>query len=225
VTKDNWIFFKNIDNLSERLAHEIIKIANKSIKLRGEFKIVLTGGRSVLNTYKILSNSKSDWSKWHIYLGDERCVPVGDKDRNDCMINRTWLECSLIPHKNIHFIHAELGPSDGALHYEKTLSNVGSFDVVLLSMGEDGHIASLFPDHLYDESKDIVFELNAPKYPKERISMSYSRLNQASYVFKIISGASKQNALEAWTQGKDLPINKIRGLYDKVYIVGNYGFT
>lgn len=88
MLKDNWVIFKNIDKLSNQLANDILEVAKSVIKSRNSFKIVLTGGNSILNTYKILSNSESDWSKWHIYLGDERCFPAGDKDRNDYMINK-----------------------------------------------------------------------------------------------------------------------------------------
>ena len=221
MLKDNWVVFEDIDKLSEQLAYNILEIAETSIRLSNSFKIVLTGGNSVLKLYKILSNSKSNWSKWHIYLGDERCLPTNDKDRNDHVINQVWLNNSQILKKNIHFIYAEFGVVDGALHYEKILDNVGDFDVVLLSIGEDGHAASLFPHHLYDKNTSVVVERNSPKFPKDRISMSYSRLNQSKNIFKIISGSSKQKAVKMWIKGKALPINKIYGQSEKIFICKN----
>jgi 6-phosphogluconolactonase len=218
VFKDNWFFFKDIDKLSEQLANEILDIAKNSIKLNNNFKIVLAGGTSVINLYKILRNSKSDWRRWQIYIGDERCLPLQDNDRNDHIINKVWLNSSPIPKQNINFMHAELGADNGALHYEKMLKNIGDFDIVLLSIGEDGHAASLFPDHLYNEKKSVVVERNSPKYPKDRISMSYSRLNQSKNIFKVVNGSSKQNALNLWLEGAVLPINKINGYSEKVYI-------
>jgi len=217
MLKDNWSFFKDIDELSRELSCDILAIAKESIALNNTFKIVLAGGMSIINTYKILGKSESNWDKWHIYIGDERCLPLKDKDRNDYLINEVWLNNSKIPKQNIHFIHAELGADSGALHYQSVLSSTGYFDVVLLSMGEDGHTASLFPNHLYDESKSVVVECNSPKYPKDRISMSYSRLNQSKNVFKVISGNSKQDAVEMWLKGKILPINKISGQFEKVF--------
>ena len=221
MLKDNWVVFEDIDKLSEQLAYNILEIAETSIRLSNSFKIVLTGGNSVLKLYNILSNSKSNWSKWHIYLGDERCLPTNDKDRNDYIINQVWLNNSQILKKNIHFIYAEFGVDDGALHYEKILDNVGDFDVVLLSIGEDGHAASLFPHHLYDKNTSVVVERNSPKFPKDRISMSYSRLNQSKNIFKRISGSSKQKAVKMWIKGKALPINKIYGQSEKVFICNN----
>jgi len=217
MLEDNYSVFKDINKLSDRLASDILDAAKTAIKLSDSFKIVLTGGNSILKTYEILSNSESDWSKWHIYLSDERCLPLEDKDRNDYMINSVWLNHSPILKHNINFIPAELGVN-GVAHYENILNGVDNFDVTLLSMGEDGHVASLFPGHSYDDSKSVVNESNSPKYPKDRISMSYSRLNHSKNIFKVISGSSKQRSLDLWLKGDGLPINQISGINNKIYL-------
>jgi len=220
MLKNNWFVFEDINELADQLANDILDVAKTAIRSNNSFKIVLTGGNSILNTYKVLSNSESDWDKWHIYLGDERCLPIGDKGRNNHIINQVWLNNSRILKKNIHFIDAELNATDGAARYENILNSVGDFDVTLLSMGEDGHAASLFPGHLYDTNKSIVIERNSPKYPRERISMSYSRLNHSKNIFKVISGSSKQRSLDLWLKGDGLglPINQISGINNKMYL-------
>ena len=220
MLKNNWFVFEDINELADQLANDILDVAKTAIRSNNSFKIVLTGGNSILNTYKVLSNSESDWDKWHIYLGDERCLPIGDKGRNNYIINQVWLNNSRILKKNIHFIDAELNATDGAARYENILNSVGDFDVTLLSMGEDGHAASLFPGHLYDINKSIVIERNSPKYPRERISMSYSRLNHSKNIFKVISGSSKQRSLDLWLKGDGLglPINQISGINNKMYL-------
>jgi 6-phosphogluconolactonase len=218
VLKDNWSIFENIDKLSAQVADDILDIAKISIKLTGSFKIVLAGGKSLIPTYKILSHSNADWSRWHIYIGDERCLPLKNKERNDHDINIIWLNNSPIPKKNIHFIRAELDAKQAARHYETTLKEVENFDVTLLSMGEDGHTASLFPGHQYDNKRDIVIINNSPKKPKQRISLSRSRLNRSNKVFKIISGSSKCNAVKQWLNNIQLPINQINGDSEKVYL-------
>jgi 6-phosphogluconolactonase len=99
ILKDNWIIFDDEVSLAKELSREILGIAKKSIKKNNHFSIVLTGGKSILNLYKILSVSDSDWSKWHIYLGDERFIFASHQDRNDRVINEMWLIMSSIPKK------------------------------------------------------------------------------------------------------------------------------
>jgi 6-phosphogluconolactonase len=221
ILNDNWIIFDDEISLSKALAQEILNIAKKSIFEKDFFSIVLTGGQSVLNLYKILSKADSNWDKWHIYIGDERFLPAGHKDRNDQIINEIWLNNSTIPQKNIHFIKAELGLLDARVEYENTLKRIDKFDVVLLSMGEDGHIASLFPNHVYPEDQMVVVEQDSPKPPKERISMSYQQLNKAHYVFKLIIGESKQQAVHLLQKNTNLPMTKVTGECEKLYICKN----
>jgi len=221
ILNDNWLIFDDEMSLSEALAQEILNIAKKSIFEKDCFSIVLTGGQSVLSLYKILSKADSNWDKWHIYIGDERCVPMDHKDRSDRVINEIWLDNSAIPKKNIHFIKAELGLLEARVEYENTLKKIDKFDVVLLSMGEDGHIASLFPNHVYPEEQAVVVENNSPKSPKQRISMSYQQLNKAHYIFKLIIGESKQQAVYLLQKDTSLPITKVIGEYDKLYFCKN----
>ena len=218
MLKKNWMIFKDTKILSEHLVEDILSIADESIKKNSKFSIVLAGGNSFLDSYKILRESNSDWMKWHVYIGDERCLPINDRKRNDKIINDIWLNNDKIPKKNINFIKAELGIKNAVQQYETILNNITSFDLVLLGMGDDGHTASLFPNHSYDQDKSVVAEYNSPKYPKERISLSYSRLNNSKNVFKLVCGRSKSKALGLWINNVELPINQIHGNFEKVYI-------
>ena len=217
ILNDNWLIFDDEMSLSKALAQEVLNIAKKSIFEKDCFSIVLTGGQSVLSLYKILSKADSNWDKWHIYIGDERFLPAGHKDRNDQTINEIWLDNSQIHKKNIYFIKAELGLLEARAEYEDTLKRIDKFDIVLLSMGEDGHIASLFPGHIYPKEQLVVIEQNSPKPPKERISMSYKQLNQSHYVFKLIMGESKQKAVTLLEQNVSLPIARVNGDCEKIY--------
>ena len=221
ILNDNWLIFDDEMSLSEALAQEILNIAKKSISEKNCFSIVLTGGQSVLNLYKILSKSDSNWEKWHIYIGDERCVPMRHKDRNDQVINEIWLDNSTISKNNIHFIQAELGLIEAQKEYEKVLKKIDKFDVVLLSVGEDGHVASLFPNHSYPDNKMVVIEGNSPKSPKQRLSMSYKQLNKSNYIFKLLIGKSKQQVVHLLQKTTNLPITKVTGECEKLYICKN----
>lgn len=217
--RDNWKIFKDSRILSECVAADIINVANESIHKNDQFNIVLAGGTSFLDSYKILRDARSNWLKWNIYISDERCLPKNDRGRNDIKIYEVWLNNGKIPKKNINFICAELGIDEAVKNYEMILKNKDVFDLVLLGMGEDGHTASLFPNRTSNQNDSVIAEYNSPKFPKERISLSYSRLNKSKYVYKLISGPSKSQALNSWINGKKLPINQISGEKEKVYIL------
>lgn len=217
LSNKNWKTFKNKQTLVNDLVSEIVRIANKQINDNNRFNIVITGGNSALDVYKKFLTCQTNWNKWHIYLSDERSVPIGHPDRNDQMINKVWLDESSIPKKNIHFIKAELGLTEARKEYEKELFEIDKFDVVLLSMGEDGHIASLFPNHKYPDDQMVSIEEKSPKPPKKRISMSYKRLNKSYYVFKLIIGKSKQRVAALLEQNTKLPIVRVNGNCEKIY--------
>ncbi len=215
---DNWLIFDDEVSLSKALVQEILNIAKQSIFEKNHFSVVLTGGQSALSLYRILSKVDSNWDKWHIYISDERFLPAGHKDRNDQIINEIWLDNSKIPKKNIHFIKVELGLSKARVGYENILKRIDKFDVVLLSMGEDGHIASLFPNHIYPKEQLVVIEKDSPKPPKERISMSYQQLNKTDYVFKLIIGETKKKTVKLLGKNIGLPIEKINGILCQSYV-------
>ena len=217
----NWHIFNNSASLSKKLAQEILKIAKKSIQKKDTFNIVLTGGQSALGVYRIFSKANSNWSKWHIYITDERLLPEGHQDRNDRLINEIWLKNSAISKKNIHFIPAEIGLLEAQKKYEEELRSVNKFDVVLLSVGEDGHISSLFPGHTYSNNQYVVIEENSPKPPTQRISMSYNRLKASENIFIIIIGKLKQEAVKSIIEKKNTPINKIISGTERLFVHRN----
>jgi len=202
-----WQVFPDAAALAEQAAARIVNAARAAITARGIFHLVLAGGRTPLATYAHLARAPGDWSRWHIWFGDERCLPQGDPVRNDSAIRTAWLDHIALPAENLHPIPAELGPAHGALRYAGTLAGVGEFDLVLLGLGEDGHTASLFPGQPLDAAgdPDALAVHDAPKPPAERVSLSAARLARARAVLFLVSGADKQAVVAAWRRGADLP--------------------
>lgn len=187
--------------------------ATRALTARGVFHIVLAGGSTPDRLYRALSRRERDWSGWHCWFGDERCLPTRHPERNSRMAREAWLERVAIPAGQIHPIPAELGPAAGAQAYAQALASVRSFDLVLLGLGEDGHTASLFPGRDWGETPHAPAALaiyDAPKPPPERISLSAYRLARARQVLFLVSGAGKQAALAAWRRGENLPAAAIR---------------
>lgn len=195
-----------------------MNIAHNSINEKGSFNIVLTGGESILKLYQIFSFKKSNFEKWFIYIGDERILPKDHPDRNDTKIKNIWLKKKQVPQKNINFINAELGVYKAKKNYEQILSSIEKFDLVLLSIGEDGHICSLFPGHKYSKKQDVIIEKNSPKPPNKRISMSFKRLNSTKYLYKVIIGKNKKNIITKLSNGNKIPANCVKGEIEKVFI-------
>ena len=197
---------KDLDRKAKKF---IIERAELAIKNKGSFSLVLSGGTTPVNVYKLLAKEQVDFEKWHIYFGDERCFPVDHLERNSNVAESTWLSKVKILKSNIFIIPAELGNIEGALAYEKILDKNKSFDLVILGLGDDGHIASLFPTHQWDNSKQVVSVSNAPKSPSDRISLTPSRLSNSEEVLFLISGKNKVDAFKQWKDGVDLPANLI----------------
>lgn len=106
----------------------------------------------------------------------------------------------------------ELGAIQAARMYAETLLTVGDFDLVLLGLGEDGHTASLFPDHEWGTapgSPDTLAVFEAPRPPPQRVSLSATRLSRARQVIFLVSGESKHRAVAEWRAGKDIPVRAI----------------
>jgi 6-phosphogluconolactonase len=187
--------------------------AEQAIRERGQFHIVLAGGNTPREIYHSLSTARTDWSAWHIYFGDERCLPPLDAARNSRMAAEVWLNSVPIPALQLHTIAGELGADKAAQQYSAMLRSVGDFDLVLLGLGEDGHTASLFPGHEWGTapgSPDALAVFDAPKPPPQRVSLSAARLSRARRVIFLVSGESKRGAVEAWRAGKDIPARAIR---------------
>jgi len=206
---DRWKSFESIESLRHGICDAIVKSANEAIAKRGRFSIILAGGNTPKAIYGVLRNLPMEWSKWHIYHGDERCLPVDHDDRNSLMAKQVWLDHVDIPAQQIHDIPAELGPIEGAKAYAETLSGAPTFDMVLLGLGEDGHTASLFPNHVVDNSADAVPVFNSPKPPAERVTVSQNRLNNTRDVIFMVTGAGKQEAVDSWRRGIKIPATLI----------------
>ena len=204
-----WQSFKSQASLNQAALEKIIALAEPSIKTRGQFHIVLAGGSTPKKVYTMLKNIKTDWHKWQIYFGDERCLDSDHQDRNSTMVFAAWLNHIDIPVQNIHTIPAELGPVEGAHVYNQTLSQVGDFDLVLLGLGEDAHTASLFPGHSWDNNLDALAVFDAPKPPPLRISMSPARLSRSRSVLFLVSGKEKQTAINQWKAGDLIPASTV----------------
>ncbi len=208
-----WHIYPDANALYERAASAIVRIAHAATSGRGAFHVVLSGGSTPRPLYQRLRTMDAHWPAWHIYFGDERCVPRDNVERNSAMAASAWLNHVPIPATQIYEIPAERGAHAAAQAYAKLLDEVAVFDLVLLGLGEDGHTAGLFPGAGWGDEDGAPATLAveaAPKPPAQRVTLGARRLGQAREIFVLVTGSVKYNALAAWRAGKDLPVRAIR---------------
>jgi 6-phosphogluconolactonase len=204
-----WHIYENREELDVHAAQALLRAAAQAIQARGEFHVVLAGGNTPRAVYTRLSKAAAGWSHWHVYFGDERCLPRGDPGRNDAMARNAWLDRVSIPRPQIHGIPAEESAPVAVARYSETLARIEPFDVVLLGVGEDGHTASLFPGHTSDRDESVFAVDDSPKPPPRRITLGAARLSRSRQVLFIVSGSRKRQAVTAWRSGLEVPASTI----------------
>lgn len=203
-----WRVFSDAATLHMQAANVILDSARAALGARGVFHLVLAGGRTPRGVYARLAEFSADWKRWQIYFGDERCLPLDDPQRNDTMARSAWLDRINIPAENIHSIRAELGAERAAQQYREVLARVGTFDLVILGLGEDGHTASLFSNKELGTtvgSPSVLPVYAANQAVPERVSLSIMRLNKTRQALFLVTGEDKRAALAAWWGGAELP--------------------
>ncbi|MFM9912427.1 MAG: 6-phosphogluconolactonase [Methylophilaceae bacterium] len=204
-----WKEFPTVAALRDAAIKAVLDAASIAIAARGRFDVVLAGGTTPRDIYHVLRSAQTDWACWHIWYGDERCLPADDSERNSKMAQDVWLNHVAIPVAQIHPMPTELGAQAAVASYNQALSGVGDFDLVLLGIGEDGHTASLFPGHAWEGNTPTIAVSNAPKPPSDRVSLTASRLSQARQVLFIVTGSNKREAVQQWRSGAALPVAAI----------------
>lgn len=203
------IQFANADELASRVASlwlDEIAAANRAGKTHC---VALSGGRITQKFFtSTVSQSKAksiSFERVHFFWADERCVPPTDAESNFKLANELLFVPLKISESQIHRIRGEESPEAAVKIAEKEFRRFASLnsdnqpvlDLIFLGMGEDGHVASLFPDKAEGTNPKEIFctVKNSPKPPPERISLSYAAIASAKNVWVLASGTGKENAL------------------------------
>ncbi|CAN6727504.1 unnamed protein product [Malus baccata var. baccata] len=227
VPKDRELrIHESLDDLSTDLADYIAEISEASVKERGVFAIALSGGSLIGLMGKLCEapyNKTVDWAKWYIFWADERVVAKSHVDSNYKLAKDRFLSKVPIIPSHVHSINDSVSAEEAADDYGfvirqlvksrvisvSDISDCPKFDLILLGMGPDGHVASLFPNHSVLEEKDewVSFITDSPKPPPERITFTLPVINSASNVAIVATGESKAEAahLAVDVMGSDLP--------------------
>jgi 6-phosphogluconolactonase len=204
--------------LSRAAADRIVQAACRS---GDRFSMALSGGSTPRETYALLATdpyrAAIDWSRVHIFWGDERCVPPDDPRSNYRMAHQALLAHVPIPAENVHRMAGELDPSQAAATYSRELQvyfgaahvdapPAPQFDLILLGLGDDAHTASLFPaTPALDEARRWVVPNWVPQLEMWRLTLTPPVLNAARHILFLVAGNSKAQPLANVLQGGHRP--------------------
>jgi 6-phosphogluconolactonase len=167
--------------------------------------IVLTGGKTPEDAYKEAAKRAPDWSSVDLWWGDERCVPPDDENSNYGMAKRSLLDRLQHPPRRVHRIKGELGKDAAAADYERELDDT-ELDLLLLGVGADGHVASLFPDAPTLRLRRKVLPAEPGLDPfVDRVTLSLPVLRSAKEILFLLTGEEKADAAARAFAGKPSP--------------------
>ena len=197
--KAEQVVLPDASSLITAAAEQFISVARTAIAKRGVFYVALAGGSTPKGLYQMLATSpyttQVDWARVHLFFGDESCVLPTHDDSNFKMASEAMIYAISIPEDNVHRMPTELPPEQVATVYAATMAEVMGdqpLDLVLLGLGPDGHIASLFPGTpALDVSNTKTAALYVEKFDSWRVTMTYPVINAARQVIVFIAGEAK----------------------------------
>jgi 6-phosphogluconolactonase len=215
------------DQASHVFIDEVVELQSKQDLVH----VALTGGTvGILTLTHIASHprlNEIDFARLHFWFGDERYVASDSPDRNAQQAREALLSHIKVNELSIHEFPStdtNLSVQDAAAAFERELvewfDDSPKMDLMLLGMGPDGHVASLFPGHSYPDTL-IVSESNSPKPPPERLSMSMRMINASKRIVFVVSGLDKAEVIEQIhkTDDCDLPAAKVEAQGQTLWII------
>jgi len=221
----NVFVFDTPEQVARAAAERFVAYSIASIREHGLFAVALAGGSTPRRAYELLATdefrNRVDWSRVHLFFGDERMVAPDSPESNYRMVNDALISPVAIPASNVHRIMGETAPAESAASCVAELKSFFGtvewphFDLVWLGIGEDGHIASLFPgsDALKEETRWVVDTKN-PQTGQTRITLTVPVLNHAARVTFMVTGEEKAatlaRVLHNDAEEEELPAQKVR---------------
>ena len=183
-----------------------------------DFSIGLSGGSTPKLAYSMMLNDINDFSNITLWTIDDRWVPLTDENSNQKMINSNFSQTNS---KILAIKYSGDNPHEDAELYSQSLKeNITTFDSGIIGLGDDGHIASLFPNTAGLEETDNLFIANEVNIiSKWRITSTFKLLSNISNLYLLVTGENKKDILSKALNGSDLPINKLLKMRENTVII------
>jgi 6-phosphogluconolactonase len=197
------------ETVAQRAAAHVLRQLRQARDQRGVAHLALSGGTTPGRTYELLGAQPEELGEVELWFADERCVGPEDEESNYRLVAQTLLAGAQLAPAQVHRMQGEAGPAEGARRYANELtrvlgdadaSAVPVLDLIVLGIGPDGHVASLFPGAATLDAGDDAVSLgvsDSPKPPPERITLSLAVLRAARECLLLATGSSKADALAA----------------------------
>ena len=222
------------DRLARAVATALVARLAAAQAVHGTASVVLTGGgigtavlERVADLVREPARERVDWTAVDVWWGDERWVPASDDERNELGARRALLDPAGVPAERVHAMPASdagfAEPEDAAAWYAEQLAAAAPegeplprIDVLLLGMGPEGHVASIFPGTpAVSDERTVVAVRDCPKPPPTRVSLGFPAINAAEEVWLLVSGSAKApavaRALTAGPTPDELPAAGVHG--------------
>jgi len=208
------IVLPEANDVAQTAAARLLIAISDALTVRDRADIVLTGGTVGIATLAAVAESPLrrtvNWTSVHVWWGDERFVAAGDPERNEGQAQQALLQYLPLPEENIHrmgnadtFLSAE----EAAASYLDEIADNGNpqWDVLMLGLGPDGHVASLFPGHpgFTDSYANVLAVHDSPKPPPTRVSLGIGAIGRARQVWVVAAGEGKAEAVRDCLSGNE----------------------
>ena len=209
------VVIQEVKELAQSFSRLVEDAARHAIAQRGSFSIAVPGGSAAEALLPALISTSIDWSKVAVFWVDERMVPPEDAASNFALAKKVWLDEVPIPAEQIHRMPGDASlPGEAAAAYTRVLrqklGEPAQLDLVLLGIGPDGHVASLFPGHrlLRAWDRDVALLNDAPKPPPRRMTLTLRAIAAARKIVVFATGAAKADAIHDALRNEDseLPV-------------------
>jgi 6-phosphogluconolactonase len=217
------LVFQNKADIYRFVTDRFLDLSKRAVVEHNRFSVALSGGKTPIDLYTEIGRLEQgiDWKSIHLFLVDERVVPLDDSQSNYGMIKGRLLDAIPIPTTNVHAVAYETDPSTSARKYETELKKffdvgpggVPAFDLILLGMGEDGHTASLFPELPDLQNDDRMVRAIEPSGERvARVTLTLQVINHGRNVFFLVTGQAKARIVRRVVEEQDpsLPASLVR---------------
>lgn len=225
------VSYPDADTLAAATAARALTTVADVLSVQETCHLVLTGGSVGIASLDHMAQSPVaqglDWERVHVWWSDERFVATGHEDRNEGQAQRALLSHVRLPEENIHRMGSSSdfdAPETAAAAYHDNIAAHGSpaWDLLILGLGPDGHVASLFPGHraYTANSAGVVAIHDSPKPPAERVTMGLSAINRAQRIWVVAAGQAKADVVASCLKNDEYyPGAAVRGTHETLWLL------